>query len=276
MLAILRKLYYRLSVKQRYTVRKLIHFPQDLFRDKKTLIPPKGMIYTGSGDFVKIGNSFFEYFKKHGEINPNFTILDVGSGIGRVAIPFSKYLSKKGRYYGFDIVEQGVNWCTNNISSKYPNFKFEYVSLKNDLYNTASNNTANNFTFPYKNNKFDFVFLTSVFTHMLPNDVNNYLKEINRVLKQNKKCIATFFILDTISSNLMINSEKNFKHNFENYALMDKKVKEANVAYKKEFLFEMINNNGFEIESFHEGNWSGRKTTCNTFSSQDILILKKL
>ncbi|TWO31735.1 class I SAM-dependent methyltransferase [Seonamhaeicola sediminis] len=275
MVKTIRNLYYKLSVKQRFWIRKLVYYPTDLFRDRSTLIPPKGMIYTGSGDFIKIGNSFFNYFKEHGNITPESTVLDIGSGIGRIAIPFTKFLNKNGSYEGFDVVKKGVNWCSKNISSKYPNFSFKYISLKNDLYNTSAENNASNFVFPYEANVFDFAFLISVFTHMLPNDLDNYLNEIIRVLKPNKKCIATFFILDEISSKLMNNSEKNFKYNHGHYSLMSEKVKEANVAYSKDYLISLIESKGFVIEKLHEGNWSGRDKTEITFSTQDILILRK-
>lgn len=275
MLKSIRNLYYRLSVKQRFWVRKLIHMPADLFRDRNSLVPPKGLIYTGSGDFIKIGNSFFEYFKNNGAITPEDSVLDIGSGVGRIAIPFTKFLNKKGKYEGFDVVEKGVNWCIKNISSKYPNFSFKYISLKNDLYNTEAKKNAENFVFPYKSNQFDFIFLISVFTHMLPDDLDNYLNEIVRVLKPEKKCIATFFILDNVSSKLMKNSEKNFKYNYGHYSLMNEKVKEANVAFEKEYLVNLIESKGLVIEQFHKGNWSGREHTDVSFSTQDILTLKK-
>lgn len=269
----LRYFYYKLPVKLRYIVRRVIYFPADMFTNKNVLQPPKGKIYTGSGNFVEIGNEFFSYFKKYGEITPNSSILDIGSGIGRMAIPFTKFLNHSGSYRGFDIVKQGVNWCTKNISSRYPNFVFLHINLKNDLYNASTKIKPSNFNFPYKNDEFDFVFLTSVFTHMLPNDISQYLTEINRVIKSNKKCLATFFILDETSKALMINSDKYFKYQKENYALMSEKVKEANVAYNKLFLFELIKEKGFEVESYHQGSWSGK--TENALSYQDILILKK-
>ena len=42
---------------------------------------------------------------------------------------------------------------------------------------------------------FDFVCATSVFTHMLPAGVANYLREIRRVLRPGGRCLATFFVL---------------------------------------------------------------------------------
>lgn len=269
----LRTLYYKLSPKQRLILRRIVYFPIDLFRKREELEPPKGYIYTGPGNYIEIGNTFFEYFKNYGNLTPESHILDIGSGIGRMAIPFTKFLNEKGNYQGFDVVQQGVTWCTENITKKYPNFQFKYVPLKNDLYNLNTTAEAKNFSFPYEANRFDFAFLTSVFTHMMPEDVLQYLDEIHKVLKPNKVCLATFFILDNISRKHMATSDKNFSEDFGHYALMDGKVKEANVAFDKTYLIKEIEKRGFTIDTLAFGNWSGR--TDETLSYQDIIVLRK-
>ena len=48
---------------------------------------------------------------------------------------------------------------------------------------TRAETKASEYTFPYEDGEFDVVVLTSVFTHMLPDDVAHYLDEIARVLK---------------------------------------------------------------------------------------------
>lgn len=273
---LIRTIYYRFPVSTRYHIRRLLYLPQDIFRDKKSLIPPKGLMFTGSGGYESIGKQFFNYFLKFGDINPDSAILDIGSGIGRMAVPFTNYLSEKGKFEGFDIVKIGVDWCKKNITSRYPNFNFKLIPLKNDLYLLNTNESASNLVFPYESETFDFVFLSSVFTHMMPNDVENYISEINRVLKVNKKCFATFFILDEISENAMNkNGAKQFPHAMTNYSLMDKSVKEANVAFKKEYILNLLQKNNFEVTHFIRGNWSG--VEADIFDQhQDIIIFKKL
>ncbi|WP_053002512.1 class I SAM-dependent methyltransferase [Kordia jejudonensis] len=269
----LRSLYYKLSPKQRLLLRRVVYFPVDLFRKRHELEPPKGYVYTGPGNYIEIGELFFAYFKTYGNIQPNSRILDIGSGIGRMAIPFTKFLTSDGTYEGFDVVKQGVDWCTEHISSKYPNFHFKHTPLKNDLYNLNTNEEAKNFIFPYENKSFDFAFLTSVFTHMMPIDVLHYLGEIHRVLDTEKICFATFFILDETSKKQMQTSKMNFSVQHGTYALMDEKVKEANVAFDKDYIFSEFEAKGFEILHFFPGTWSGR--TENTLSYQDIIVLKK-
>lgn len=273
--SLVRKLYYSLPVNLRYTARRVAYLPIDLFRDRKSLVPPKGKIFIGRGDFLATGEIFFKHFKKYGNLTPQSSILDIGSGIGRMAIPFTNFLDKNGFYEGFDIVKQGVEWCNKNISTRYPNFNFTWIPLKNELYNASTNDHASKITFPYPDNYFNFVFLTSVFTHMLPEDVENYIKEINRVLKTDGICFATFFILDNESQESMSSKgTKNFKFDLGNYSLMDKTVKEANVAYKKEYIFEVLKTNNLDITYFIRGNWSGIYSE-GLDEHQDIIIFKK-
>lgn len=271
----IRKTFYSLPVNLRYSIRQIIYLPEDLFRKRHSLMPPKGMIFTGAGNYLEIGEQFFIYFKKYGEITPESHVLDIGSGIGRMAVPFTKFLSSKGHYEGFDIVKKGVDWCNKNISKRFPNFNFKLIPLKNDLYNLSTDNVASELTFPYADESFDFVFLTSVFTHMMPDDLENYIREIQRVLKTGKKCLATFFLLDEESENLMIEKgNKIFPYPMGHFSLMDKSVKEANVAYQKSYVLNLLSENGLEVTRFFRGNWSGMQAS-ELNEHQDILIIKK-
>lgn len=273
---LIRKIYYAIPVSLRYSVRRIIYLPQDLFAKRDSLVPPKGLIFIGSGDYLKIGEHFFGHFKKYCNITPDSSILDIGCGIGRMAVPFTAYLSPKGRYEGFDIVKIGIDWCIKNISSRFPNFSFKLIPLKNDLYRLDTDEKAAELQFPYENDSFDLVFLTSVFTHMLPIDIENYISEIQRVLKKDKQCFATFFIIDeeneTASNKI---GSKNFPHNFGHYHLMDKSVKEANVAFKKSYIEALLKKNNLELTHFIKGNWSGIQNT-ELNEHQDIVIFKKL
>ncbi|NMH26880.1 class I SAM-dependent methyltransferase [Flavobacterium silvaticum] len=272
---LIRKTFYLLPVQWRYSLRRLLYMPHDLVKKRLPMEPPKGMIFTGRGDFLELGADFFLRFEKYGGITPDDTILDIGSGIGRMAVPFTKFLSKDGQYDGFDIVKQGVDWCTKNITTKFPNFRFRWIPLRNELYNLSTADSAARLRFPYADERFDFIFLTSVFTHMMPEDVENYAKEISRVIKPGKRCMASFFLLDEDSVRSMKQTGlKNFPYSHGHYSLMDLSVKEANVAYQKEFIFDLFESHGFEIEHFFRGSWSGLEST-ELGEHQDVLVLKR-
>ncbi len=154
--------------------------------------------YVGSGSnletFQNIGAHFLEQFTTLGGLKPNHRVLDVGCGIGRMAIPLTSFLSKAGSYDGFDIVPKGIEWCQQNITPRHPNFRFQLADIWNDFYNPTGKYRARAYRFPFPSRTFDFAYLTSVFTHMLPRDLECYLSEVSRVLKPGGRCLITFFL----------------------------------------------------------------------------------
>ncbi len=247
-----------------------------LFGKKNSLSPPKGKIFVGYGEFKSQGERILKQFITYGRLKPAHRVLDVGCGIGRTAIPLATYLAKEGSYEGFDIVKPGIAWCKKHVSTTFTNFNFIHVNLKNNLYNLKTDKKAKYFIFPYPDEDFDFVCLTSVFTHMLPEDVNGYLKQIYRVLKHNGICYATFFIINEEGEKYMQTYKGlKFPFRYKNYYLHNKNVKEANVAYDEGYLKnELIGNSGLVIEKIYYGYWTGRKKG-DSLDFQDTIILKK-
>lgn len=208
-----------------------------------------------------------------GHLQPDHRVLDVGSGIGRMALPLTHYLSDQGIYYGFDIVEKGVSWCQKNISARYPNFHFLHVSLKNDLY-SSSGTDASAFSFPYPDNYFDFCFATSVFTHLLPDEVENYVLEIRRVLRQGGRFLGTFFILDPDEA--VANPDFQFPVQEENYRSMSSASRASNVAYSGSYIEDTLGKQGsFEVKEIRHGYWrKGEKEGNMEF--QDMVLFEKI
>jgi len=85
-----------------------------------------------------------------------------------------------------------IDWCRRKISSKYPNFHFQFADIFNGVYNPKGKIKPVEYKFPYENESFDFVFVKSVFTHMLPQDMEHYFSEIARVLRKDGRCLITF------------------------------------------------------------------------------------
>lgn len=276
---IFRKIYYALPPTLRFYARRIVYFPLDLYtlitKGSDEMIPPRGKIFIGSGDFKKQGEHILDLVVRYTKLKPDGKILDIGCGIGRLAIPMTKYLSDKGVYEGFDIVKMGIDWCTAKISSRYPNFHFLHIDLKNDLYNLKTSNEAKDFEFPYQHNYFDSIVLTSVFTHMMPNDVKHYLKQISLVMKDGGYCLATFFVINDEVLDAIKNKKVyfSFDHKYDGYYLLDDKVKEANIAYDMSFLYSMLEECGLCVDFMSKGSWSNG---TDSLDFQDVLILKKI
>lgn len=253
----------------------LIDFYESLFGLRDELTPPKSMIFVGGGDFKKTGEEFLKYFIEIGGLKTTDRILDVGCGIGRMAAPLTKYLSKEGSYEGIDIVEDGINWCIQKITPKYPNFRFQLADVFNKCYHPKGKHKSSDYKFPFEDKSFDFIFLTSVFTHMLPQDMENYLSEISRVLKQDGKCLITFFLLnqDSLSHIDKNQSRFDFKYNSGDCRINDNDIPEAAVSYDENFVLNLYEKYALKIvEPIHYGSWCGRK---NFLSFQDIIVAIK-
>ena len=120
------------------------------------------------------------------------------------------------------------------------------------------------------------VILTSVFTHMLPDEVENYLKEIARVLKPGGLCFSTFFLINEESKKgLANNTDFHFPYDYGHYRLMDDKVRSANVAYLEQYLRQrLLMDKPLTIEKIDYGYWCNRKKEdCKDF--QDIVLIRK-
>lgn len=274
-----RFLYYLLPTPIRLFARRLYYLPGDLFDSitgkRPNGVPPRGKIFIGPGDYVQLGEKFLGYFKELGGLQHNHAVLDIGCGIGRMALPLTGFLSAKGSYDGFDIVKSGIDWCNKHIAVKYPNFHFQFTGLYNQLYNTSDKSDASSFVFPYADKKFDFVFLTSVFTHMMPAEVEHYINEIGRVMKPGATCLMSFFIVNCESEDLMIKqpNHMNFPLNKGFYRLHSSKVDTANVAYDEEWLLDKLEKAGLKMETIKYGQWCGR---TSFFDYQDLLLCSKL
>ncbi len=266
----LRKIFYSLPPGMRFLARRLYHLPTDTVSDAQKQ-PPKGLIYTGGGDFKEAGDRFLDIFKEHGGLTHKSRVLDIGCGIGRMALPMTDLLTE-GMYVGFDAVKTGVDWCQKNISTQHPHFSFEWIGLKNDLYNSSGLDAAT-FNFPYDIHSFDLIIAISIFTHFQPDEVINYLLQCKKVLGTEGKVLATLFVIDEDGGT---GTEKfNFTYDLGDFYLMDKKVKSANVAYRREFLEREIERSGLKIDRFFPGHWSGTEPgDCLDF--QDIVVLTHL
>lgn len=255
-----------------------MYYPIDLLdkvlKRRPGLVPPKGLIFTGQGNFITAGDELLKNIISTCNLHKDHYVLDVGCGIGRVARPLTQYLSDKGRYEGFDVVKDGVNWCKKHYKT-HKNFNFRYIPLENDLYNLDSNERASNFSFPYGDERFNVVILISVFTHMQPDEVENYLNEIARVLKPGGRCFATFFLINNSSESYLDNSAKPFfPYRYDDYFLHNNRVKNANIAYRISFIEDTANKLGLKIYQLNEGWWAGRPAEkCMNF--QDIIVFYK-
>jgi SAM-dependent methyltransferase len=239
------------------------------------------MIFVGGGlrEFLECGEGMVRYCieNEHCRLKPHERFIDVGCGIGRMARPLTKYLSAEGRYEGIDVVREGVDWCRKHYA-RYPNFHFQQADVYNKSYNPAGKYKASEYRFPFADESFDFVFLLSVFTHMLPKDVENYFSEVARVMKRGGRCLITYFLLNQEALAKMGEHETdyakylNFEHQGEGYRAADKATPELAIAFEEDWVLGLYAKHGLRISGpILYGSWCGRQSPV----LQEIVLAHK-
>jgi SAM-dependent methyltransferase len=158
--------------------------------------PPPENVFVGDGDYRAIGVEYLGHFVRIGGLQPFESVLDIGCGIGRMAVPLTQYLdSEKAFYEGIDPVNAGVEWCVHNITSSHPNFRFCRVDVAHELYNPGGAIAGHEIVLPFSDGKFDFVTMVSVATHLPEAEISAYAREIMRLLRPGGRLFLTAFIV---------------------------------------------------------------------------------
>jgi SAM-dependent methyltransferase len=245
------------------------------------LTPPRRLRFVGSNQFFRndyneIGRELMQYLVEVGEMTKDDRVLDVGCGVGRIAARLVDYLDSSGYYDGFDIVKEAVDWCTENITADHPRFRFAHADIFNAEYNPSGRRQAHEYRFPYGTAEFSYIILTSVATHVLAPDLENYLSEISRVLKLGGRCFITFFLLnpDSESQTRTGGDGLRFRHQIGEAFVERVDVPEAAVAFRETYVRSLYSRCGLEIvEPIRFGRWSGRDSDVGF---QDIVIARRV
>ena len=220
------------------------------------------------GSFESSGAEFMGYLRSLASLRPDERVLDIGCGCGQMALHLKNYLDENGSYAGVDIHWPSINWCQRNIARRHKNFQFSHIDVRNLAYNPNAAQRAEAYVFPFADRSFDLILLKSVFTHMRPPEVSNYLSEVARLLKSDGRCLATFFLLNDEQAALP--NELAFNYGEGEWRYVHEHSPESAVAYDENFVMQLLEKYGLVVEKKIYGRWSGRD---DGLSYQDILIL---
>lgn len=184
-------------------------------------------------------------------LRPDHDVLDIGCGVGRVARYLCAYLYPSVRYEGFDVMDAAIAWCQENITPAHPNFGFTATPVLNTAYRTdPSLPDAATFRFPYDDASFDFVCAQSVFTHLLPESAENYVREMARVLRPGGiSCTTWLWFNDSGYSHPF--TEPMERH--DTYAVLNPEIPEAAIAYQEDAMRKMFGTGGLVIDGEYPG-----------------------
>ncbi len=263
----------------RELVRRAVYAPVDLvesFRTRDPIgLPPRGLRSVGAGDFVAVGTLFRDLLLHECRVTPSSQLLDIGCGIGRIALPLTEVLNPSGSYRGFDVSRPAIRWSAKHISREHPNFQFRHIDVRNSEYNPRGQIEPTRLAFPYADGCFDCAIAVSVFTHMLSDAAARYASEAARVLRIGGYALFTFFLLNRESRALTQRGlgSYSFRHPLGSAYVENPKTPEAAVAYEETEVKAFLHNLGLEVSPpVLYGAWCGRQESV---SFQDIVIARK-
>jgi SAM-dependent methyltransferase len=230
------------------------------------LTPPRALRrlvgpFDDARHYREVARSVFRHYVDECGLKPSDGVLDLGCGCGQMAAPLTEYLSRSASYEGFDINPPMIDWCTRHITPRFPNFRFQCLSIANTYYRPDGKLNAANLAFPYRSASFDYVFAKSLFTHLLPAESDNYLAETARVLRRGGRAWMSFFLLnsESLAAIEQGRSTLDFRHVRDGYRAVNAAQPGKVVAHDQAAVEALFEKHGFELlraPSF--GSWCGR------------------
>ena len=240
----------------------------------KTDLPPLHLRrYVGPlQSFELSGAEFMGYLRELAGLKREGRVLDIGCGCGQMALHLKDYLNANGSYAGVDIHRPSIKWCQKKIVRRHHNFHFAHIDVRNLAYNPNGTQAAAAYRFPFEDRSFDLILLKSVFTHMRPPDVSNYFGEVSRLLKNDGRCLATFFLLNDAQATLAQQGANALAFNYGagEWRYVHEHSPESAIAYDETFVGQLLEKHGLKVEKRLYGRWTGRE---DGLSYQDILLL---
>jgi SAM-dependent methyltransferase len=202
------------------------------------------------------------------------SVLEVGCGCGRLARALAARLGPSGRYEGLDVAAPLLDWCKRELQPHLHNFSFRFVDVQARGHNPTGLVAAADFRFPYSDAIFDLAISASLFTHMLADGTENYVKEIARVLRPAGRLYATLFLFDAAAQHAVAAGETifEFRHRLGPCRTFDPIVPEEGVACEEQWFLSLLRRAGFRVTALRRGDWRCRRTYEIT---QDLIAAVK-
>lgn len=226
----------------------------------------------GGQNFSRFGNQLAEHLQTYASLTHESKVLEIGCGCGRTALALSDILDD-GNFIGMDIERTSLESCRKHPIFARKHFRFDYLDVQNDEYNPTGKNRADTYRFPYDDREFNVIFLVSVFTHMLTNDVKNYMAEISRLLQPGGICMITTFLMDRgRQTNGISFPHSRQEHHFYNEAMPEVAIGYYLDFYKSQFALQGLK----QVHDVLWGSWRNiPEVVSDSGFAQDIIFFAK-
>jgi len=217
--------------------------------------PLRYIVRTGVGNnilfpqlyYATAGHRIWEYFFSQGLAKLDSHIVDIGCGCGKSAAVLRDFsygdARFSGHYYGFDIDPALVDWCRTHFPAD--RFTFSLVDGTSNLYPSSGKSGQTSSLAGCGDATIDFVFSQSLFSHLLEQELTNYIRESFRVLKTGGSMCMTFFCLEDVRALGLPGNRWTFRHTMGSAYVENLAFPEAAVAYQKQFILDLAKSIGF-------------------------------
>lgn len=247
------------------------------------------LVAGGQDNFIEIGVDIVRSLIKDAGLHPHQRVLEIGCGVGRVAIPLTQWIEPPGEYWGLDVVSKAIDWCKENISTHYENFRFHHIDVFNEYYNPSGRLKLKNLDFSFLGPEFQVVFLSSVFTHLVEKDALFYLDLAKSLLSQGGILWCTWFVVDQETRRSIESGKTSLKFDLQqgpDFYLSEgpssslkrmlpfqKKKSTAAVAYEMAFVADQLERREFDVLTCSRGTWCERRSEYGGY--QDLIVARR-
>lgn len=248
--------------------------------EEDSLIPPRSL-WIGPRDPISHHNrwvwEYLAYLTILTELRRDAKVLELACGHGRTARGLLAYLRSPGEYCGIDVDSRLIADARQRIETRFPNFRFIHADVYNRQYNPQGQVSGARYVFPFDGDAFDVIYAASLFSHLLPNETEQYLFEASRVLKRGGRCLFSFFMLDNYRGpGTTTSPDYVFGHplrNYEGVAVRFPDFPDVLVGYRRSVIEESARAAGLNILHVIPGLWT--ENTGWAVNEQDLILLTK-
>ena len=229
------------------------------------MVPPEHMRNHSADEYLRSAEHTIGFIHSLVPITPETRVLDVGCAAGRLALPLIGHVAS---YDGFDVKADRIAWAQDNI----PGGRFRHIDVHSEGLNPEGTVDGATLRFPYPDESFELVIFHSVFTHLLPREGANYLRESARCLARDGRIYSTWYLWDDWTALSVAGHDVlwDFPLPRDGYRIQRPHRPEAAVAYEYDHLAGLLRDAGLVIDTERRGNWRERLT-----HDQDTLILRR-
>ena len=251
---------------------QLSRLMDEIARNEALPAPAPENVFVGDGDYRAIGLEYLGHFVHIGGLKRTHRVLDIGCGIGRMAVPLTQYLDPRaGTYEGVDPVNEGIEWCVQNIASAHQNFRFCRLDVAHELYNPGGTMAGDQVALPFPGNNFDFVAMVSVATHLPAKEITAYAREVMRLLAPGGRLFLTAFLVEADDLSRPTARPRFLKGEEDGTWIADPAAPLGAIGFDNGVVQDILKRSGLEIQRVSFGHWRGIEST----HYQDIIIAVK-